>query len=232
MTQSTVEFGYYPRFLDFVSGAVTVATLPGLDQIVADVAAKENVDGDWIYSGPQFTRNFGGPVYERPYPRRVFDMPKTHTICHAASDGADHTDFHVWALSFFLGMRLTTAEAGFLDATTLKPGKLVDFVLFDDGSKVPPLAEAFWLANRHGPSCATRWRAAVHAFFIAQNPQWLQFEQFIYLYTAIDACFALAKALSPVPVPKHLRHSERIDWMCKLYGMPTPGLGHSAACRP
>ena len=62
-----------------------------------------------------------GKVREHPYASRVFGLPKTHLIEHAEATNQDHLDFHLWALSFFVGMRLTATDAGFLDATPLKP---------------------------------------------------------------------------------------------------------------
>ena len=82
------------------------------------------------------------------------------------------------------------------------------------------LAEAFWIANLAEPCNAQRYSAVVHALFLSQYPQALQFERFIYLYTAIDACYALTKALrSPKASPGHNR---RIGWMCAELGVTTP----------
>ena len=107
----------------------------------------------------------------------------------AKATGDEHVVFHLWALSFFLGMRLSATEAGFLDATPVKPGKLVDFVLPGRSlERAIDLADEFWMANRGEPRNAQRFAAAVHALFLGQYPQALQFERFIYLYTAIDAC--------------------------------------------
>ena len=50
-------------------------------------------------------------------PSRVFGLPKRHVIEHAAADSDDHLTFHLWAFSFFTGMRLIATEAGFVDAT-------------------------------------------------------------------------------------------------------------------
>jgi hypothetical protein len=56
-----------------------------------------------------------------------------------------------------------------------------------------------------------------------------EFERFIYLYGALDTCFALATELTPPA--RWLSHAERIGWMCDLLGMPvsvwaktTPGI--------
>jgi hypothetical protein len=62
--------------------------------------------------------------------------------------------------------------------------------------------------------------AAVHALFLGQSPQHLQFERFLFLYTAFDACYALAESLRN---PKRrVRHAQRVAWMCDLFGMPIP----------
>jgi hypothetical protein len=147
-------------------------------------------------------------------------LPKTHKIEHALGEGYEHLDFLVWALSFFVGMRLTTTEAGFLDATPIKPRKLIDFVLSPcQYPRALELAEAFWQANKGKPVRAKRWIAAVHALFIAGWPQALQFEQFIYLYGALDACFALAREFHKAP---GTRHFERPAWLCKVFSIPEP----------
>jgi len=217
MPQLSAEFGYYPQPLDLTSGPVTIATLADLEQTVTDVTNDEMVDGEWIYCGPQLTQNFGGEVFERPYPTRVFGLPKTHRLEHISADGPDHLNFHFWALSFFAGIRLTAEEAGFLDATPIKPRKLVDFVLLGNGlSNGIMLAEAFWQRNARAPEQCQRWAAAVHALYLAHYPQALQFEKFIHLYTALDACFAIIKPKRQIP------HAARIEWMCTELGMPVP----------
>ena len=133
----------------------------------------------------------------------------------------DHLTFLIWALSFFTGMRLTATEAGFVDATPVAPGKLVDFVPGQAGlEKGVALADRFWTTHRTSPQRARLVAAAVHALFLAHNPQALQFERFHFLYSSLDACFALASSLYPVP-PK-LGHARRIGWMCGLFGMDLP----------
>ena len=81
-------------------------------------------------------------------------------------------------------------------------------------------AERFWTNNRHEPRNAQRFAAAIHALFLGQNPQALQFEKFIYLYTAIDACYRLAAEFRQPSKKKS--HAERIGWMCAEFGLATP----------
>ncbi|MBX9898022.1 MAG: hypothetical protein K2Y17_09025 [Qipengyuania sp.] len=228
MTARELSFGYYSGGLDVTAGNLTIRPLQKLDKAVSAVTDDEGVDGDWIYAPPQEVSNFGGGITQRPYPSRVFGLPKTHTIRHASPDGEDHLIFHLWALSFFTGTRLTSTEAGFLDATPIKPGKLVDFVLLGRGLPIAiELAETFWATHRAQPQRARLVAAAVHALFLGQNPLSLQFERFLILYTAFDACFALAKSIhGTVGV---VRHAERVAWMCGLFAMQIPVWADPAA---
>jgi hypothetical protein len=162
-----------------------------------------------------------GQIRERPFSSRIFGLPKTHLIEHTAPDNEDHLVFHVWALSFLTGTRLTTTEAGFVDATPLKPGVLVDFVLLGNAlGTVVSLAELFWKTHRLQPARAKLFAAAVHALYLGQNPLLLQFERFLLFYTAFDACFALAQEI--YPANSRVPHATRVSWMCQLFGMPTP----------
>ena len=75
-------------------------------------------------------------------------------------------------------------------------------------------------ANLGEPRNARRFAAAVHALFLGQYPQALQFEEFIYLYTSIDACYKLAESLRGPP--RRLSHAARIEWMCNEFSIQTP----------
>lgn len=194
--------------------------LPELSQAVAEVEGSELVHKDWIYAPPRIERNWSREE-QRPFPSRIFELPRTHLIEHAACDGDDHLTFLLWALSFFTGTRLTATEAGFLDATPIKPGVLVDFVL--PARALPAalaLADGFWAAQRAAPERRRLFAAAVHALFLGQNPLLLQFERFTLFYTAFDACFTLAKSLHGTK--KSVIHAERVAWMCGQFAMPVP----------
>lgn len=206
------KFGFYPEPLKLCAGDITISPLPEFHSIVTSMADWEDIKNDWIYAPPH---------------SRVFGLPKTHLIEHATATGDEHLDFLIWALSFFVGMRLTATEAGFLDATPVKPGKLIDFVLLGQSlERAVELADRFWVTNHNEPRNAQRFVAAVHALFIGQYPRALGFESFIYLYTAIDACYALTKEL--LPPGKYITHTERIEWMCGKLGVQTPSWADTA----
>ena len=230
MTAHTVQFGYYPRPLDITSSLVQINTLSDLADTVDAIEGNDGLDGDWLYAPPQGVRDFmSGEVQLRPYPSRVFGLPKTHELTCAHATSEEHLDFHLWSLSFFTGMRLTATEAGFLDATPIKPGKLVDFVLLNDLAAAVELTERFWRDNLNVPQRTQLVAAAIHALFIAQYPPSLQFEQFLYCYTALDACYALAASMTP-PTRKPT-HAERVAWLCRRFGMDIPAWAAPALSR-
>ena len=222
MSKTSKAFGFYPESLRIDAGPIRIEPLPQLDDVVRGVRTSDEVEDGWIYAPPQGVRDLmSGQIRQRPYSARVFGLPQTHTIEHAHAEGDEHLDFLVWVLSFLVGMRLTTTKAGFLDATPARRGSLVDFVTrTQNTSKGMELAERFWANNRHEPANAQRFAAAIHALFLGQNPRALQFEEFIYLYTAVDACYKLAAVLRQPPKKK--LHRERIEWMCGEFGLDTP----------
>ena len=208
------EFGYHPYRIDCRVGPIEIKTLPGQKDHVATVEAYDTVDDGWVFILPKFVRRSEGAG------NRIFRLPKTHVLTHGAADSPDHIDFHIWALSFFSGMRLTTTDAGFVDATPIRPYKLVDFSMNWTFEPAIQAAEQFWVANRSSPENPKRFAAAVHALFTAKNPRLFQFEEFIYLYTALDACFRLAYVQSGLR--KKVPHNERIYWICDRFGLTAP----------
>lgn len=222
MAKLSLKFGFYPNPLDIDVGDITIRSQPTLGQSVADLRSGPGIEDDWIYAPAQASQDFmTGTVRTKPYAARVFGLPKTHSITHKSADDEDHLTFHLWSLSFFSGLRLTATEAGFLDATPLKPGKLNDFVLLDDSlQRSVEMAERFWIDNRLKPMQPQRFAAAVHALFLAQYPPALQFEKFLYLYTALDACYKLAEEMQPPS--KRPSHAKRTRWLCQRFGMDVP----------
>ena len=189
MAGRSKKFGFCPEHLRIDAGPIKVRPLPDFEAIVDHSSTWEDVENGWIYASPKEVQDFlTRKVHESPYSARVFGLPKTHVIEHEDATADDHLVFLVWALSFFLGMRLTTEKRGFLDATPLRKGVLVDFTLVGQSLiRALELADSFWTDRPVETRDAKRFEAAVHALFLGQYPQALQFERFIYVYTAIDA---------------------------------------------
>ncbi len=217
----SIKFGYWPQYKTVSAGDVFVGPLSDYQQTVDATEKSDGIDGQWIYAPLQQTRHFpSGRIIERPFTSRIFGLPKTHFISHGRSNSPDHLEFLIWCLSLFSGIRLTSTEAGFVDATPIKSGKLNDFVVLGRFENCVELAESFWINNLNFPQRADLVAGAIHTLFLSQGPQLLQYERFIYCYTALDTCFALAADL--YPSKKRITHSARMEWMCNLFGMPVP----------
>ncbi len=224
----TLDFGFYPLPLNLRAGDVHVEPLGGLYDKVTSVQSSSGLEGDWIYAPPQKVHVLGGGTEDRPYPSRVFGLPKTHRIEHASATSPEQVIFHIWTLSFFQGIRMTSTEAGFLDAANIRPGAMVDFVsLGRADERAIELSEAFWLAHRSKPRSVQLVSAIIHALFLAQTQRLLMFERFTSLYMATDACFALAKLVSSAKPPA--THAKRIEWLCQTFGLVTPTWADTSA---
>lgn len=228
---TAVEFGYYPRPIDFTSGDIRVSTLPDLDQTVQGVASNDGVEKGWIYAPRQESIDFvSDRISEHPYNTRVFGLPKTHTLEHSTADGDEHLSFLVWVLGFILGIRLSDTEAGFLDATPIEPGELHDMVL--KGREVEERAiahaERFWQSESSKPRVTKAVTGIIHAYFLAQYPRALTFERFMYLYMALDSCHFVHCAMSGKN-PRSGTHGQRVENLCQGFGMPVPTWANSSA---
>ena len=219
----STKFGYYPRPIEIKNERFTVKTLPNLQETVALVKADPNVHNRWIYPGAQQNIDFNGVISNRPYNVRVFGMHKTHELTLHKSNNMEDIDFVVWCLSFFVGMRLTTTEAGFLDATPIEDGTLVDFLLskctVEDAIEV---VLNFLESERENFRTTKRVTAVINSLFLAQYPQSLSFEKFQYLYMSLDSCYKLIEDKSNPKPNRGLSHAARVQWMCKQFDICIP----------
>ncbi|WP_376868122.1 hypothetical protein AB5G97_16475 [Aeromonas veronii] len=218
----SAEFGYYPVFCNIETGRFSIKTLPEHESIVAVVSGDPSVLKGWIYpEAQQHKELMSENVRSMPYNARVFGLPMTHVLTLSEDRNREELDFVVWCLSFFTGMRLTTTEASFLDATPIKPGKLVDFILSRSTiTDVIELALDYLESERGDARAPKRVTAVIHALFLAQYPQNLSFERFQYLYMALDACFKLVVDKEK-PKPR-ITHAGRVQWMCEKFAIPVP----------
>jgi hypothetical protein len=206
----SIEFGFYPNRLEFTSGEVSVRTIDGHEERKALLLKDKHCRGGWCYCP------------SKQFSSRIFGLPKPQTITHRKSTSRERMKFIVWVLSFFCGMRFSTSELGFLDATPIKSSKLVDFVLSNSSfPKAVMLAEKYWIGNAKNKMQINRLSAAFNVLYMSQNPQFLQFEEFLYLYSSLDACFAIvASGYENQQLPR--THAERIRWLCKIFSMTIP----------
>lgn len=217
----TAEFGYYPLIYNVTTERFSIQTLSNFRESIDLIKNDPNVHQDWIYPGTTLQHDFiSGKTRSLPYKTRIFSLPKTHLLTLYNNMTREDLDFVIWCLSFFTGMRLTT-EAGFVDATPIKPEKLIDFVLVGCSLEdVINLALDYLESEGDNFRATKRVIAAIHTLFLSQLPQNLPFERFQYVYMALDTCFKLIESKSKPN--KKLNHAERVQWMCQKFDIPVP----------
>lgn len=199
-----VKFGYYPNELDLTVDDVAIQTLPDFSRIDQNVNGENYyVKNGWLYCDS-----------------RVFGLSKTHVLAHKSSTSLEHLNFLVWCLSFFTGIRLTTTEAGFVDATPLLTRKLVDFQI-PSIQKAVQASEVYWHQNNHDEKRIKNLMGIIHALFFAQNPKHFCFERFMYFYVALDGCYALFSKTFESLNPK-APNNKKIQIMCEHLGIDVP----------
>jgi len=161
----SVDFGFYPLRLDTDYRDFRIRTRDDFESSVKAVRSEPFIEGDWIYSPPRKIHVFGtNSIKVLPYPSRVFALPKTHTLSHQTDDPV-RLRFLVWCFGFLIGMRMSAEEAGFLDATPIKPGVSNDIVWFGDSLMIAlGTADNFFTANATAPKVELTIRAAMHSY--------------------------------------------------------------------
>ena len=217
-----LDFGYFPEELTLHGQDWSLSTLPELPERIARVNNEEHVRQNWYYPGNQRWQTVGSDVISSdPFTHRVFGLPKTHLFELRSSDVPEHVKFLIWVLSFFTGMRLTSLREGFLDATPITRGSLVDFNFIGPLERAVEMGQSYWRDNAACVVQTKRLIGAIHALFLAQYPRHMEFEKFTWLYTALDACFAILMDREAAP-KRIIPHAHRITWMCGQVDIPVP----------
>lgn len=208
-----LEFGIYPQRYDHAIGDITMSTLPELDETVARIRGHE-----WVRDR----------CFRVPTPHRIFAMPKTHAIEHASAQSNEHVHFLLWCFGFFVGMRMSWMQAGFLDSTPIEERAMTDIVWRGDSlNKAIGGADEFWSKYQSiNPRIPKILAGAIHAYFLAQREGLLEYEKFMFFYVAIDACHAIHRAKA-VGRQRRVTHAERIRDLCTAFGTVADSTGRT-----
>lgn len=122
MNEICMEFGFYPLGLDITDTRFSIKSHPDRDKRVSNVRNDSAAVNGWFYASLMDRRSENGDIISPP--GRIFGLPRTHMITITNVANKEEVKFVIWCLSFFLGLRLTTEECGFLDATPIERGKL------------------------------------------------------------------------------------------------------------
>jgi hypothetical protein len=219
---ASTEFGFYPVRYDVKLAKFEITTLDDFNERVESVISDSRVHADWIYAPLCEVKSLGVPgTRNLPYTSRVFALPKTHRLTHTSED-PKRLSFLIWVFGFLVGIRMSDQKAGFLDAATLRPGMSNDVVWCGRSLQLAlTKADDFFECNTRQPAVELAIRAVIHSYLLAHLPTLLDFERFLYLYTAVDAAFAAHNHLH-CKTAKVVSHKKRIAYLCESLGLPTP----------
>ena len=218
----SVDFGFYPLRVDTHCDNFQIKTRDDFESNVTAVNSDSRIERDWIYPGPKELYIFGtGTTRLLPYPSRIFGLPKTHILTHKTDDPV-RCRFLIWCFGFFVGMRMSDQQAGFLDATPIKPGVSNDIVWIGDSLMIAlGIADEFFASHAGVSKVELTIRAAMHSYLTSDVPTLLDYEKFVHLYTAIDACYA-AHRLITGETKNAPSHKGRIAYLCEKLGLSMP----------
>lgn len=216
-----MEFGYFPHSIDEKFGSISIYTLPNLKKEISRLEKCKFVYNGWFFAPREVWVDMDTSKRdERPYNRRLFNLPKTHVIEHEHTDDESHLSFIVRCLGFLVGMRLSTGANDFLDNTTIRKNSLCDFV-YSKNELIMFLEKVDEYWNRHGENFSNRIMTIIHLYQMAQRQNLLNYESFIHLYMAIDAIYRLYLEMNP-SVGKANSHAKRVSWLCQELGLVEP----------
>ena len=218
-----LKFGFDARELNFSTNKVKVYTLPNLDEKVKHVRENYDVfkfnDTDWIFMS-------------LPLVRRLFTLPRTHAIEVKNSDSEEHEQFHVNALSFFQGHRLSYHEYnGYLDAAPIMTNdrnRLVCFLMSRFQYKaIIERSENFWQLYKHIPNFSMKFENIIYGLFFSRKPGLINHEAFNQAYEVFEAYWELFVHIAKIETPetnisRRISHSNRLQLILDYYKMQMP----------
>jgi hypothetical protein len=202
----TMQFGFLPKPLDVSDSDISVRSTADGRAILAEFESDGRVSDGW---------------HEMLVDR--YELPSTHKIEVHGSQDDDELKFLILVLGFLHGLRLLPEGWVHLHPASVKTGRFNNFILKE--SEILPclmLASNFYRENRQTRN-VKRLLSAITLSHWGQT-QSLQFDEFNYLYMAIDACWKIFRAIHPAAVQRsgHIKHPQRPRIMCHILGLSLP----------
>lgn len=205
-TQSEIDFGYIVEKDFKLQGLFPVRVNTPCPKEFLDRLEEDN---GWCYSPSVRGRTFG--------------QEPNCTMSGVKSE--DHGRFMVQCLSFLYGQKLFTLPCEYVDSVRLKRNDLGLFITNKNIENGLIYCNELW--NKHSDDDKTKFSTLlkrvfgiIHLLFMSISKKSLQFEQFIYIYMALDACFKHFFDVGLIPENgKEVSHGQRLKIISELIGI-------------
>jgi hypothetical protein len=212
-----MEFGFLPRDLNLVSGDLSIRTIGDWRTELASLEAEGNIWNGWLYKPRRI---------DSPEPSGRYELPTTHDLQSLKFNDPDLQRFLVIVVGFLFGLRLLPAGWGHLHGTAIEIGKCNGFNVFD--REILPCLEcaaAFYVTHAKSRN-VKRLQSAISLIHWSKGQE-QHFDTFSYLYSAIDACWAVcadvhAVAVAQLTSSRRPSHAERPIIMQRVLGLKLP----------
>lgn len=227
-----VRFGLLTEPASLVWRGGSIEPLPDHADVVQDILSHQQHYAGWLFPPLRGVRRDSNEMKEPPNAPVPFAIRSTHllTLTDTHAEPAAE-NFFIALFGMLKGLRLQREGWQHFYKCPTKRGALCDF--YADNREIETmldLAAEFWL--RHTDT-ATRKIAfsAIHWHLFAQLYEH-EFERFNAQYTALDACWALARKALALP---KANHAERPASLARSLGLLTPswaltGAQEQSAC--
>lgn len=165
---------------------------------------KEQTDDGWYTSKSIKTRRFTAPY---------------NYIIDGNFESIAHATYCVWCLSFLSGVRLGTIKNEFIDALCIEKNSL-GFVVFPEELIKALNIVYLQFTNEQEKLYLDRVMSIVNLIFLSQNKYYERRESYMYLYMALDTCFAILRDHSYLD--PYIGHLKRAAAIADLYTIKRP----------
>lgn len=156
--------------------------------------------------------------------KKIFGQQTNCTM--SGVNSKEHGQFMVQCLSFLYGQKLFTRKYEYIDSVRLKRDSWGLLISNKSIEKGLIYCDELWrkIAYNKTQEQASRLRkrifGIIHLLFMSTSIKALQFERFMYIYIAIDACFKHLLETGEIKNTKnHIPHSERIKNISAVTGV-------------
>jgi hypothetical protein len=218
-----MKFGWFPEQQTYEACTISIQMLPEFADSLKAVRESGHVHDDWYCVPIQATDGSSGESCP-PIPLPWFSLPATHLIEHRRGTAPTELfEFLITVFGWSQGLRFAPEGWGHFYRVALKPGMLVDFILFEQNvPRLLDLAEAFWHQHQ-ADGMASMMFGAIHWFLFSQS--YVQyFERFMMQYIVLDTIYKIWLSISS-PKLKRCVHAERVKCLAESLNVPLPSWG-------